>query len=67
MLLGVEAVEVVGDPHRVEVRQGLREDVLLLVHHDRLEVAPSVTGHGRQPSELRHAAILTRDRAGTVT
>jgi DNA-binding MarR family transcriptional regulator len=28
------------------------EDVLLLVHHDRLEVAARVTGHRRQPSEL---------------
>ena len=53
LLLAVEAVEVVGDPHRVEVRQRLGEDVLLLVHHDRLEVAPSVTGDRRQPAEPR--------------
>ena len=57
-LLLVESVEVVGDPHRVEVRQRGGEDVALLVHHDRLEVASRVTGDRRQPSELHHGAIL---------
>jgi hypothetical protein len=58
-LVGVEAVEVVGDPHRVEVRQHRRQDVLLLVHHDRLEIAPSMTRHWRQPSELHHHPNFT--------
>ncbi len=58
LLLGVEAVEVVGDPQRVEVGQRIREDVLLLVHHDRLEVTPSVPGDRRQPSEFRHVDRL---------
>ena len=57
-LLLVEAVEVVGDPHRVEVRQRRGEDVALLVHHDRLEVASRVAGDRRQPSEFHHGAIL---------
>ena len=59
--LGIEPVEVVGDPHRVEVGQCRGQDVLVLEHHDRLVVAPPVADDGGEPAELqrmRHAASL---------
>ena len=41
--LGVESVEVVGNPQRVEVLCRDRENVLLLIDDDRLMVAPAIS------------------------
>ena len=40
--LGVESVEMVGNPQRVEVLRRDRENVLLLIDDDRLMVAPAI-------------------------
>jgi hypothetical protein len=44
-----------------------REDVLLLVLHDRDEIAAGVTGDGGQPSELHHVINLTAVRPSTLS
>ena len=44
--LGVEAVEVVGDPQRVEMGERGGQDVLVLIHHDRLVIAPAIADDG---------------------
>ena len=59
-LLLVEAVEVVGDPHGVEMGERLGKYVLLLVHHDRLKIASRMTGNRRQPPEFHHELIPSR-------
>jgi len=45
--LGVEPVEVVGDPHRVEGAVDRGQDVLGLFDNDRLEIAPAVANARR--------------------
>ena len=64
----VEAVEMVGDPQRVEMGQSLRQDVVLLVHHDGLVVAPAVADNRRQPAELQfgHSRTLARPQPAAL-
>ena len=50
----VETIEMIGDPKRVEMRQRFGKDVLLLEHHDRLIIAPLMTGNRRQPAKFCH-------------
>jgi hypothetical protein len=56
-LVGIEAVEVVGDPDRVEVGERRREDVFLLVLDDRDEITPCMSCNGRQPTEFRNHEV----------
>ena len=53
LLGGIETVEVIGDPDRVEVGKHGRKDVLGLIDRYRREITPCMRGSRREPAELQ--------------
>jgi len=48
---GIEPVEMIGDPQRIEVLDRSGQDIGFLIHDDRLVIAPAVADNRRQPAK----------------